>query len=259
VAEPGAAPPDVRIRVDPRRVVVWLVALHALLFALHEGAMVSRFVLDHGRWYGFIDFLDVDVENSLSQWVQTATLLGLAVLLGLSATAARSHRFGWWAMAAIFVYLSIDEGSRLHENLIPLLHRYFDPSGIFLFAWVVPAAALVAAFVAAYARLIRDLDPVTRRRFLLAGALYVSGTIGMELVGGWWATDNGFDNATYQMLLVALEEMFEVAGQLTFLHALLRHLEATGPRIALLFGSPTVAAAAAPARAGAFPAGRPDA
>ena len=241
--------------------VKWLVVLSVIMLALHQGAMVSRFVLHHSRWYGFIDFFDIDVETSLSQWVQSLTLLACAVLLSMVTVGARTHRFGWTAMAVIFVYLSIDEGSRLHENLIPLLHAAFHPSGIFLFAWVIPGGILVALFAAVYTRFLRDLDRTTRVRFIFAGALYVAGALGMELVGGWWATDHGFNNMIYQMVLVPLEETLEVAGQVLFLYALLCHLESTTPSIGLRVGAAREGdeEPGEPARTRVWSAGRPDA
>jgi hypothetical protein len=219
--------------VDRRSLLRLLVALAIAVFLLHYAVMYLRFVHDREFLLGFAGFLNVDEEESLATYVQTLQLLGAAVLLFAIGRRVRrigaAHAFGWLSLAAIFLYLSLDEATLLHERLIVPLHRAFDTSGPFFFAWVLVAIPLVGAFVLLYVPFLRDLEPRTRNGFLLAGFLYLCGTLGMEMVGGVWADDRSFIDPVYLNVIVPIEEAFEVAGQLVFLSTLLAHVARTQP------------------------------
>jgi hypothetical protein len=195
-----------------------------------------RFELDRGQLYGFTDRLNMDKEEALAQFLQMLNLLAITGLL--FAIGHRGRRLGdrwarWWlAMAGVFFYLTIDESSRIHEMSIIPLQQAFGTSGPLFFAWLVVAIPLVLLFVALYVPFLRALDPWTRNRFLLAGLLYVSGTVGMEMLGGMWVEGNFFDS-TYYYTFVPIEEIFEVSGQLLFLFTLLIYVGRTQQEITL--------------------------
>ena len=73
---------------------------------------------------------------------------------------------------------------------------------------VLVAIPLVGAFVLLYVPFLRDLEPRTRNGFLLAGFLYLCGTLGMEMVGGVWADDRSFIDPVYLNVIVPIEEVF---------------------------------------------------
>ena len=74
------------------------------------------------------------------------------------------------------------------------------------------------------------LPPLTRWSFLGAGAVYLGGAIGIEMIGGRYAESHGDENLTYQ-LLTHLEESMEMAGMIVFIHALLRYLAEQCPKV----------------------------
>ena len=61
--------------------------------------------------------------------------------------------------------------------------------------------------------------------FPTAGAIYLSGAIGMEMLSGAYCSLHGQNNMTYS-LYVLLEEFLEMAGIVTFISALLGYLGA---------------------------------
>jgi hypothetical protein len=239
VAEPSdREPPDLEpapeiFTLDRRSLLRLLVAVAIAIFLLHYAVMYLRFVHDREFLLGFAGFLNVDEEESLATYVQSLQLLAAAVLLFAIGRRARrtgaAHAVGWLALAAIFLYLSLDEATLLHERLIVPLQRAFDTSGPLFFAWVLVAIPLVVVFVLLYVPFLRDLAPRTRNGFLLAGFLYLCGTLGMEMVGGVWADDRSFVDPVYLNVIVPIEEAFEVAGQLVFLSALLAYVARTQP------------------------------
>ena len=63
--------------------------------------------------------------------------------------------------------------------------------GPLFYSWVIPGAALVALLGIALLRFLRSLPRTTRRRLWAAGVLFLSGAIGLEMVGGAYAAVHG--------------------------------------------------------------------
>ena len=244
-ATPASVPAGLALP-PPRQVaaVAWLAAI-ALLTA-HVAGQSIKFLVRDGVGHGIIDRLDMNGEANVPAWYAAALLVLSAVAtaaIGFHAKARGAARAAgyWLGLAAMLAFLSLDEATQLHEKLIPPLRRLLGGRGVLFYPWVVPAAALVALVALVYRPLLGTLPPSTRRALLVAGAVYVSGALGMELVSGWHASRSGEQNLTYAML-VAVEEFAELSGLTLLLLALLRH--ARGAEIAPSDG-PVPAASAA--------------
>ena len=242
---PRETPAHPVVTIDPRGVALVLGLVAAALTLLSWAVLASRYFLDRGRLFGAVGLFDVDVENSVSTFFQAALLVCCAALLFLTAREERrrrgSHVTVWLADAGVFAYLAVDEASTIHELLIVPIDRALDVGGFLSFGWVIPFGVLVLAFVAINLRLLRTLDGSTRRRFLIAGALYVAGAIGMEMIGGRWSDVHGFDNAVYRMLMTTPEETLEAAGLVLFVFALLDRLGRIGARAEIRVRAPSSA------------------
>jgi hypothetical protein len=96
--------------------------------------------------------------------------------------------------------------------------------GFLRFAWVLPALVLLPALAAVFAGFLRRLEPRRRGQFLLAGALYVAGAVGMEVVGGKVYFANGDEASALYAVCFHLEETLELLGVSLFIAALVEHL-----------------------------------
>jgi hypothetical protein len=167
--------------------------------------------------------LSLSYEGNLPTWYATVLLFGCGLLLELCALHARRagapHPRRWALLGWLFFYISLDEAVELHEHLGGLLELH----GVLYFSWIVPAAIVVALLGVAYLPFVRDLPARTRRRFVLAGVLYVGGALFMELPLGWWTERAGEGSLGYALLDV-VEESLELAGATLFLGALLDYL-----------------------------------
>ncbi|ACY15567.1 hypothetical protein [Haliangium ochraceum] len=208
------------------------VSQHALRRAL-VGALIAIAALGLGAELAFylggvdsslVPMLSLSYEANLPTWY--ASLLLFACALALAANAAGAKRSGaalagrWRLLSALFLYISLDEAVGIHEHLGVL-----ELGGVLYFSWVVPAAAAVLLLALIYLPFLARLPPATRRGFVLAGALYVGGALGMELPLGWWTERAGNDNLTYA-LIDFVEEALELTGATLFLFANLRHFAA---------------------------------
>jgi hypothetical protein len=162
-------------------------------------------------------------EANVPTWYSTVLLFTCGALLGLAASRARrvSDPFRWHfaGLAALFSYFSLDEAIEIHEHL----GGHLDLGGLLYFDWVVPAALFVLLVGLVYARFLFHLPPGTRRGFVVAGVVYVSGALLMELPLGYWTERAGDENLTYA-LIDFVEESLEIAGSSYFVLVLARYL-----------------------------------
>ena len=164
--------------------------------------------------------LSLSYEANLPTWYSAGLLWTAA--LGLGVCAAREpgrDRAWWWGLAVVFALMSLDEAIELHEAL-----GGAELGGVLYFSWVVPGAALVAAFGLAYVRFWWRLSPPARSRFAWAGAVYVGGALGMELPLGAWFEAHGDENLGYALLDWG-EETLEIVGVSVFVHAIVGHYQ----------------------------------
>jgi hypothetical protein len=226
----------------PARVFKVLGIIILVLAVLSLIGQYSRLVLGHGRLLGFVPEFALNEENNIPTYISTLLLLFSSLLLGAIAhfvrqTTGTFYRH-WVGLALIFCYLSVDEMASLHEHTINPLRTTLDVSGIFHFAWVIPALALLAVFALSYMRFFWHLPRHWKVGFAASGLVYVSGGLGMELVGGWYWSQHSNPNMTYAFL-TTIEEVLELVGVSLFVYTLLGYLRAHASTITLMLTSDT--------------------
>jgi hypothetical protein len=185
---------------------------------------------------GLLPLFSLSYEGNVPTFYSAVILSFAGCLLAFSAIAARKSGAGfvphWWILALGFFYIAIDEVFSIHE----LAGGLMNLSGVLYFSWVVPAFILVLVILLSYVRFLRHLPRQTTIRFLVAGALYVGGAVGMELPLGYWTEKHGSHNLGYA-LIDAVEESMEMIAINLFILWLLDHL--ADSRVVLRFSSET--------------------
>jgi hypothetical protein len=173
---------------------------------------------------------DLNHEKNLPTYFSSLLLLTSSVLLGTIAIESRMHensRFFFWALlAAIFLFLSFDEVFMIHERFRKPVQSRLNTSGLFNFAWVIPYGCATIFFAFFFLKFVLNLPKKVKFLFILGGVMYVSGAIGMEMIGGLWDENFGQDNATYAMLYT-IEESLELTGIIVFIFGLLTYMTDT--------------------------------
>lgn len=222
----------VRLRMpEARRISDFLLVVVTTLIGLSLAGQCSKYLLGHPMLKGFVPMFYVDNEPSTPTWYSSAALGLAAVLLALIAASCfqKNDRYRWhWAtLSLLFFGLSADEIAMLHELPIDPMREMFQWGGVLHYAWVIPGMVFVLLIGLAYLRFLWNLPRRTRRLFLLAAGIFVSGAIGVEMISGAQAFEAGEENLQYA-LIVTIEEFLEMLGVVVFVRALLEYIEAMG-------------------------------
>jgi len=192
---------------------------------------------------------DVGQERSIPTWFESMQFMLCAILLAVIAATKkqRSERYSlhWSVLSIILLALSLDEVASIHEAIGQLSERLvhyatgFTPSGAISFFWVVPGGIFVLIVLVAYLRFLAHLPQSTRRWFVFAGALFVLGALGIEMLSAQVSSSSGSIANFFGMdlglsrhsasalpkiiigLQTSVEEMFEMLGLTAFVYALL--------------------------------------
>ncbi len=175
----------------------------------------------------FIILFNVDFERNIPAFYSWTALLVCSILLGIIAytkkVSCERYVNYWRALSAIFLYLSLDESIGIHEKFIKPLQDKFHTTGFLYFAWVIPSAIFVFICLLAFLQFLTALPAKTRRLFLIAGTIYVSGALGMEMVGGYYTYFYAYKDITYT-IITTIEESLEMLGIIIFIYALLNYI-----------------------------------
>lgn len=174
-----------------------------------------------------INQFDLGRGGNIPDWYESATLLLCALLLAaiafLKQRRGESFLIRWWLLALLFLGLSVDEATEAHQALVHVLQTALDATGLNNFAWEIPIAVCALLLALMYARFLAALPRRTRVLFLAAGVIYVSGLLGLEMVGGWYLEENGQPNFTLALISTA-EEFMEMLGVVIFVYSLTAYL-----------------------------------
>lgn len=161
-------------------------------------ALIDRSV--HGAWF---DYFYVGTEMNLPTWWNVLLLAGVGLAAAFAAAVVPKERVGWWAIAAAAAFLSLDEGSRLHETTGHLVQGF----GIPTFSWVLVGAVVAPIGLIVLAVLTRHLLRGTRLALTACVAAYVVAALGLEAVGGYLQQQ---DNWGGFLTLTHVEETLEM-------------------------------------------------
>jgi len=230
--------------LSAKRVTRFLLSIIALLilFNLTERVIVHWLNSTNGTQL-ISHYFNFDQEANFPS-LYSALALGfcsylLAIITTLRKVKKAKYARHWKALSFIFLFLALDEACSIHELLIPVLRGAINAKGILYFTWVVPAFFFLIIFLIAFRKFTFNLPPEIRTLFILAGAVYVTGALGMELVGGYIADNFGY--GTVYGMASSVEEILEMLGIVIFVNGLLSYIKAQSSELhfSLSFKSPT--------------------
>jgi hypothetical protein len=214
------------IKASPDTIFKRLLVCIVILLASSLFFQSLKFVFQlHFTALNFLVYLfNVDQERNIPTFFSVLILLYATWLL-YSISVVKSflndkYRFHWWLLTIVLFLIAADEFMATHELISETLRDKYHWSGLLYYSWVVPFLVLVIALFIFYSGfLFKNLPSNTRNLMILAGIIYVGGSLGMEMIGGYFYQQEGEENMT-NVLLTTLEEGMEMAGIAIFTYAL---------------------------------------
>lgn len=202
-----------RLDISIKEYTSTLLVLALVLVVIHTGLYIYNYQVEELPWL-LLQLFDLDEENNIPTWFSSFLLLNCGFFLYvLSWDERQQKKFHWRLMGAGFFLLAIDEVAGLHETFNSSIEMN----------WAIPGAILVLFVAVAFVPFLLSLPRKLSVIFVLAGFLYVSGAIIVELL----SEDMDSDSLGY-MLAVAVEEGLEMMGALLFLTAVLNEMKRGG-------------------------------
>ena len=220
--------------------VLATIALALIIIGISSQAFL-HFALPQ-RGHKLIMLFDLDRENNIPTYFSATLMFFAAQFTALVAFAKSkredSFRIHWALLAALVLCASVDEAASIHEMLVEPMRRLLgaDGSGLLYFAWVVPGMTLVVAMAFLFARFLLHLPTTTRNQILAAGAVFLTGAIGVEMLGGEHSELWGQANFTFAMYCAA-EESLEMMGVLLYIRAISDYLRSSNQDLTFKFSS----------------------
>ena len=242
------------LAIRTKTVVRAMVIAVLLLTLAGLAARFALYVLGDEPFTRPLRLFDVGEERSIPTWFESMQFMLCSVLLAVVAVYKRQrserYRLHWGVLSLILLYMSLDEVATIHETMGAELQRLlhyltgFTPGGAISYFWVVPGALFVLVVGLAYLRFLFDLPRDTRRWFVFAGAVFLLGALGLEMlsaqvassagaIAGWVASASGgsISQASAKAVPTILkggqtsfEEMFEMLGLTALIYALLAYI-----------------------------------
>ena len=222
--------------IAPKKVALILITLAVSLtlisivsqFLLHAiGSQLLPSQYQYKLLFHFRRLFDVYGEGNVPTFFSALLLFSGSVLLTIVAFAKKNGRYfaHWLGLAAIFLFLSLDESSHIHESMELGMRKLFDASGFFYYAWVIPYSVFAAAVFVLYLSFLQHLPPATKILFFAADLIYVGGAIGLEMAAGKYEDVTHISADRVHIALASVEELMEMTGTIIFIYAVLSYLE----------------------------------
>ncbi len=203
------------------RALLWALLIVALtLLACHAAVQIYHYRIQEVPWL-LRQAFDVDQENNLPTWFSGLLLLIASVFLWICARKKRTDGDRWFAqwyvLAVGFLLMSVDEVAGIHETI----------NSFIVITWAIPGGIIALVIGLAFLPFMLHLPKPTARLFALAGAVYLAGAVGLEIVGNSLVSQRLRDTLEYNLWTLA-EESLEMLGVILFLNTLLRYMHGPG-------------------------------
>lgn len=183
--------------------------------------------------------VDLNGEGNLPAMFSALLLLSVSAVLACIASAAPGQdRRAWGVLSAGFLFLTFDEFLGFHERVSHVM-RWLGVGGhgATHFAWVIPYGLISVALGALYVPFLLRLPRRTAALSVLAGATYLGGAVGCEMISGELVEAYGRESRA-MTLEILVEETLEMSGAAQFLVTLLAYWRDALPQLRVVVSPP---------------------
>lgn len=164
----------------------------------------------------------LDAERNIGAWYSSALMVLISACAFFNWQTVK-HRtefssYSWLLISVVFFLMSIDETAGFHETVDVPLRDHFELTGLFYNPWVFFGAFFVALFATALIPFLLTLPRHIAILFVISGAIYVGGALGLEPLDAFFENTQGA-GSLLQIISTTVEETLEMLGLTLFLHA----------------------------------------
>ena len=206
-----------------RQLRATLLYITGTLFVAHLVGEIGIYAFDANK--NWLHAFNMDREFNIPTLFSSTIMLACAYTLNeIKQTSKELRSKDWGLLSKIFVFLAIDELFQIHEIfIIPDLRPYLSPA--LGSTWVIPYTVLVIYLSWRFSKFLRSLEKYTRQKFLQSAGIFLSGAVGMEIVGSYLVRTGIIRlHSIWYGSITGLEELLELIGLIIFLTALANYL-----------------------------------
>lgn len=222
-----------QLKIHPRETALFFLAFVILLTLLHSIAQTAFLYTENQDLMGITGYVDLDLEKNIPSFYSGFALLFSSLLFFcislLEKNPEKKHRY-WLGLAAVFLFLSLDEVFVLHERLGNYTEEYIkstgilEASGLLYFPWIIPYSILMIILGLLYFSFMLSLPRKTGVLLILSAIIFLTGAAGFDMLGGREAELHGYYSITYTVLYT-IEEFLEMIGVVLLIYTLLDYIE----------------------------------
>ncbi len=214
------------LSISQKKIVKSLLMITILITLLGFLRNIFEYVLDFEYGYELLDIFNLNEEQNIPTWYSSTILLFCGVFLYIISSFKKDcqdkYYRHWLWLSIIFFYLSLDEAVSIHEEL---KIRFFLEKDHILYddSWIITFSILVPIFIFSYRKFILNLPSKTKKQFIIAGFIYLLGTMGMEIVGSFSQEFYGKASIVHGTV-TTIEEFLEMIGIVIFINTLMSYV-----------------------------------
>jgi len=222
-----------QLKIHSRETALFFLAVVILLTVLHSIAQTVLLYTGNQDLMDITGYVDLDIEKNIPSFYSGFALFFSSLLFfclsSLDKKQGKKCRY-WLGLAAVFLFLSLDETFVLHERLGNYTEEYIrstgilEAGGLLYFPWIIPYSILMTILGLLYFRFIFRLPRKTTVLLILSAIIFLTGAAGFDMLGGREAELHGYYSITYTVLYT-IEEFLEMSGVVLLIYTLLDYIE----------------------------------
>ncbi|MEQ8419624.1 MAG: hypothetical protein RIB64_06415 [Arenibacter algicola] len=213
-------------KLSPKYVLRFLSVIIATLMVLSTLGKVLQLYVDNKLVDFFVKLFYLDNEMAVPTFYSACalSLSGLIlILIALKKKGLQEKYLSWFGLGLVFMFLSIDEICVIHEHLSGMVQKSYKTTGFLYYGWVIPYGILILLLGTTYFRFVMALQSKVRYYMILSGAIFIMGSVGVEMITAKIAFIGGEENWAY-ITLMTIEEGMEMFGIALFIYTLFLYI-----------------------------------
>ncbi|WP_289644635.1 hypothetical protein [Maribacter aestuarii] len=214
------------IIIEPKKILGLLLVFILLLQITNIVGLLFYFNDNNIGW--LFNLFNIRTEGNIPAYYSSMTILIASFLLGFISLFRNKNGLSyslWQILAVIFFYLSIDEAVQLHERVGVIVDNNLNLEGYLSWGWVIPYGILFVLFsLVYYFKFLPQLPKKIAWLFILSGAIFVLGAIGVEMIAANNYNSDNFSEIV-NAICYSIEEFLEMLGIALFIYSLLLYIK----------------------------------